>query len=136
MLPHTRPQLHLCGQVLILRSAGRATLARDAFRHEGRALARPDAKSPTRGDVAGFAFEVHFVRNGVLLLLHEWLPRIPRMADLFARNIVSALELVEDERVEFRKIDLAVVGQHSLLRSNIDDLAHDTVHRLGRHDLR
>ena len=45
--------------------------------------------------MAGFALEVHFVQNGVLLLLHEWLPRIPRLADLFARNIVSALELVD-----------------------------------------
>ena len=101
MLPHARSQLHLCGQVLILRSAGRATLARDAFRHEGRALARPDAKSPTRGDVAGFAFEVHFVRNGVLLFLHEWLPRIPRLADLVAGDVVAALELSKMSALSF-----------------------------------
>ena len=31
----------------------RATLARVAFRREGRALAHHDGKSPTRGDVAG-----------------------------------------------------------------------------------
>ena len=49
--------------------------------------------------------EVRFARNRVLLLLHEWLPCIPRLTDLFARDIVSALELVEDDRVELRSID-------------------------------
>ena len=29
---------------------------------------------------------------------------MPRLTNLFARDIVSALELVEDERVEFRRI--------------------------------
>ena len=84
------------------------------------------------------AFLTHVVRvarNRFLLLLREWLPCIPRLTDLFARDIVSALELVEDERVEFRRIDLAVFGQHGLLRNDIGDLAHDAVHRLGRHDL-
>ena len=54
--------------------------------------------------------EVRFARNRVLLLLHEWLPCIPRLTDLFARDIVSALELVEDARVQFRRIYLAVFG--------------------------
>ena len=79
--------------------------------------------------------EARFARNWVLLLLHKRLPCMPRLTDLFARDVVSALELVEDERVEFRRIDLAVFGQHGLLRSDIGDLAHDAVHRLGRHDL-
>ena len=79
--------------------------------------------------------EVRFARNRVLLLLREWLPCIPRLTDLFARDIVSALELVEDARVQFRRIYLAVFGQHGLLRNDIGDLAHDAVHRLGRHDL-
>lgn len=80
--------------------------------------------------------EVRFARKRVLLILHQRFAGVPGLTDFFAGDVVIALELVEDERVEFRKIDLAVVGQHSLLRSNIDDLAHDTVHRLGRHDLR
>ncbi len=39
--------------------------------------------------------EVRFARNRVLLLLREWLPCIPRLTDLFARDIVAALELVD-----------------------------------------
>ena len=42
--------------------------------------------------------EVRFARNRFLLLLREWLPCIPRLADLFARNIVSTLELGKDCR--------------------------------------
>ena len=33
---------------------------------------------------------------------------VPRLADLVADDVVATLELVEDERTEFRRIDLAV----------------------------
>ena len=70
-----------------------------------------------------------------LLLLHERLAGVPGLADLFASDVVAALELVEDERVELSRIDLAVFGQHGFIRDDIGDLPDDAVHRLGRYDL-
>ena len=93
-------------------------------------------KSPPRGNVAGFSCEVRVARKRVLLRLHDRLAGVPGLADLLAGDVVAALELVEDERVELRRIDLAVVGQHGLVRDDIGDLADDAVHRLGRYDLR
>ena len=80
--------------------------------------------------------EVRFARKRVLFLLHERFAGVPGLADLFAGDVVAALELIEDERVELRGIDLAVVGQYGLVRDDIGDLADDAVHRLGGHDLR
>ena len=79
--------------------------------------------------------EVRFARNRVLLLLHERFAGVPGLADLVAGDVVAALELVEDERVELRRIDLAVFGQHGFIRDDIGDLPDDAVHRLGRYDL-
>ena len=79
--------------------------------------------------------EVRFARNRVLLLLHERLAGVPGLADLVAGDVVAALELVEDERVELRRIDFAVFGQHGFIRDDIGDLAHDAVDRPGRYDL-
>ena len=78
---------------------------------------------------------MRFAQAPYLFLLHERLAGVPGLADLVARDVVAALELVEDERVELRRIDLAVVGQHGLVRDDIGDLADDAVHRLGGHDL-
>ena len=86
--------------------------------------------------MAGFVREVRFARNRVLLLLHEWFAGVPSLADLVARDVVAALELVEDERVELRRIDLAVAGEHGFVRNDIGNLPDDAVHRLGRYDLR
>ena len=96
----------------------------------------PDGKkSPTRGGVTGFVREVRFARNRVLLLLHERFAGVPGLADLVAGDVVAALELVEDERVELRRIDLAVFGQHGFIRDDFGDLPDDAVHRLSRYDL-
>ena len=51
---------------------------------------------------------MRFARKWVLLLLHERLTGVPGLADLFAGDVVAVLELVENERVELRRIDLAV----------------------------
>ena len=97
----------------------------------------PDGKKiPPRDNVAGFVREVRFAQNRFLLLLYERLAGVPGLTDFFAGDVVTALELVEDERVELRGIDLAVFGQHGLLRSDIGDLPDDAIHRLGGHDLR
>ena len=45
-------------------------------------------------------------RSVLLLLLHERLAGVPGLADLVAGDVVAALELIEDERVELRGIDL------------------------------
>ena len=70
---------------------------------------------------------MRFARNRVLLLLHERFAGAPGLADFLAGDVVAALELARDERVELRGIDLAVVGQHAPVRNDISDLPDDAV---------